>query len=159
TFPDRFFDVGICEAHAVGFAAGLAKSGTKPIVAIYSTFLQRSFDHIFQEVALQNLPVVFCLDRGGLAGPDGPTHHGVFDTVYLRFFPSFAVMAPGDETDVEPMLQFALQHPGPISLRYPKANLEKISRPSAPIELGQAEVYEWGHDGALIAYGALFPNC
>jgi 1-deoxy-D-xylulose-5-phosphate synthase len=158
-FPDRFFDVGICEAHGVGFAAGLAKTGIKPIVAIYSTFLQRSFDHLFQEVALQNLPVVFCLDRGGLAGPDGPTHHGVFDNVYVRLFPNFTVMAPGDEADVEPMLQFALHHTGPISLRYPKANLEKVARPVTPIELGQAEVYEWGGDGALIVYGAMFPTC
>jgi 1-deoxy-D-xylulose-5-phosphate synthase len=155
-FPERFFDVGICEAHAVGFAAGLAKSGVRPIVAIYSTFLQRSFDHLFQEVALQNLPVVFCLDRGGLAGPDGPTHHGVFDNTYIRLFPNFTVMAPGDETDVAPMLQFALKHPGPISMRYPKANLESVTRAKTPIELGRAEVFEWGTDGALIAYGTLF---
>ncbi|MFM7151961.1 MAG: 1-deoxy-D-xylulose-5-phosphate synthase, partial [Gemmataceae bacterium] len=94
-FPDRFFDVGICESHAVAFAAGLAKAGRKPIVDIYSTFLQRSFDQIFQEVSLQNLPVVFTLDRAGLTGPDGPTHHGVFDNSYMRMFPNFVVMAPG----------------------------------------------------------------
>ncbi|HEY7152965.1 MAG TPA: 1-deoxy-D-xylulose-5-phosphate synthase, partial [Gemmataceae bacterium] len=107
-FSTRFFDTGICESHAVAFAAGLAKSGMRPIVDIYSTFLQRSFDQIFQEVALQNLPVVFTLDRAGLTGPDGPTHHGVFDIPYLRLFPNFVVMAPGDEMDVAPMLRFAL---------------------------------------------------
>jgi 1-deoxy-D-xylulose-5-phosphate synthase len=158
-FPDRFFDTGICESHAVAFAAGLAKAGIRPIAAIYSTFLQRAFDQLFQEVALQNLPVTFCLDRAGLTGPDGPTHHGVFDTVYLRLFPNFVVMAPGDELDVAPMLRFALSQPGPVALRYPKANLEKVERGLAPIELGQAEIYEWGSDGMLIAYGSLFPTC
>ena len=158
-FPARFFDTGICESHAVAFAAGLAKSGIRPIAAIYSTFLQRAFDQLFQEVALQNLPVTFCLDRAGLTGPDGPTHHGVFDTVYLRLLPNFVVMAPGDELDVAPMLRFALNCPGPASLRYPKANLEKVERGDAPIELGQAEVHEWGDDAMLVAYGSLFPSC
>ncbi|MBY0523808.1 MAG: 1-deoxy-D-xylulose-5-phosphate synthase [Gemmataceae bacterium] len=158
-FADRFFDVGICESHAVAFAAGLAKSGAKPITAIYSTFLQRSFDQIFQEVALQNLPVVFCLDRAGLTGPDGPTHHGVFDTPYMRLFPNFIVMAPGDELDVAPMLEFALAQTSPTSLRYPKATLEKVERGVAPVELGMAEIHEWGPDGAIIAYGTLFPTC
>ncbi|MCS6850212.1 MAG: 1-deoxy-D-xylulose-5-phosphate synthase [Gemmataceae bacterium] len=157
--PERFFDTGICESHAVAFAAGLAKAGMRPIVAIYSTFLQRAYDQLFQEIALQNLPVTFCLDRAGLTGPDGPTHHGVFDTGYLRLFPNFVVMAPGDELDVAPMLRFALAHDGPVSLRYPKAPLERVERGPAPIELGQAEVYEWGADGVLIAYGSLFPTC
>src|SRR5262245_37825265 len=158
-FPGRFFDTGICESHAVAFAAGLAKSGVRPITAIYSTFLQRSFDQLFQEVALQNLPVTLCLDRAGLTGPDGPTHHGVFDTVYLRLLPNFVVMAPGDELDVAPMLRLALNHSGPAALRYPKANLEKVERAYVPLELGQAEVYDWGEDGVLIAYGSLFPAC
>jgi 1-deoxy-D-xylulose-5-phosphate synthase len=158
-FSDRFFDTGICESHAVAFAAGLAKAGMRPLVTIYSTFLQRSFDQLFQEVALQNLPVTLCLDRAGLTGPDGPTHHGVFDTPYLRLFPNFVVMAPGDEQDVAPMLRFALEQPNPVSLRYPKANLEKAERPVTPIELGQAEVVEWGDDVCLIAYGSLFPTC
>ncbi len=158
-FPSRFFDTGICESHAVAFAAGMAKSGMRPIVAIYSTFLQRSFDQLFQEVALQNLPVTFCLDRAGLTGPDGPTHHGAFDTVYLRLFPNFVVMAPGDELDVSAMLRFALGHSGPAAMRYPKASLEKVERAPAPVELGRAEVYEWGGDGCLIAYGNLFPSC
>ena len=135
-FPDRFFDVGICESHAVAFAAGMAKAGMRPIVDIYSTFLQRSFDQIFQEVALQNLPVTFCLDRAGLTGPDGPTHHGVFDTPYMRLFPNMVVMAPGDEHDVAPMLQFALAHDGPASLRYPKANLETRRASRGPDRAG-----------------------
>ena len=160
-FPDRFFDVGICESHAVAFAAGMAKAGAKPIVDIYSTFLQRSFDQIFQEVCLQNLPVVFCLDRAGLAGPDGPTHHGCFDIPYMRLFPNMTGMAPGDEQDVQPMLKLALRHPGPIGVRYPKANLDKIDRPNgfAPVELGKAEVIDWGEDGCLVAYGAMLGNC
>jgi 1-deoxy-D-xylulose-5-phosphate synthase len=158
-FPARFFDVGICESHAVAFAAGQAKAGLRPIVDIYSTFLQRSFDQIFQEVALQKLPVTFCLDRAGLTGPDGPTHHGAFDTPYLRLFPNFVVMAPGDELDVVPMLRFALSHDGPASLRYPKASLEKVERLPTPVELGQAEIHEWGTDGVFIAYGTLFATC
>jgi 1-deoxy-D-xylulose-5-phosphate synthase len=158
-FPDRFFDVGICESHAVAFAAGQAKAGMKPIVDIYSTFLQRSYDQLFQEVALQNLPVAFCLDRAGLTGPDGPTHHGAFDTAYMRVLPNFVVMAPGDELDMAAMLRFALEHSGPVSMRYPKANLERVDRDAAPVELGQAEIYEWGPDGVLVAYGTLFSNC
>jgi 1-deoxy-D-xylulose-5-phosphate synthase len=160
-FPQRFYDVGICESHAVAFAAGLAKGGLKPIVDIYSTFLQRAFDQIFQEVCLQNLPVVFCMDRAGLSGPDGPTHHGAFDIPYLRLFPNMTLMAPGDEADVQPMLDFALQHNGPIALRYPKANLERVERegPPAPIEYGKAEVIRWGNDGCFVAYGALLSQC
>jgi 1-deoxy-D-xylulose-5-phosphate synthase len=158
-FPERFFDTGICESHAVAFAAGLAKSGARPIVDIYSTFLQRSFDQIFQEVALQHLPVTFTLDRAGLTGPDGPTHHGTYDIAYLRIFPEFVVMAPGDELDVAPMLHFALEHDGPAALRYPKAPLEKVDRAAAPVELGQAEIYEWATDGVLVVFGSLFPTC
>ncbi len=109
-FPDRFFDTGICESHAVAFAAGQAKAGLRPIVDIYSTFLQRSFDQIFQEVALQNLPVTMLLDRGGLTGPDGPTHHGMFDLGYMRLFPNIVVMAPGDEWD---LTGHARLRPGP----------------------------------------------
>src|SRR5262249_54561431 len=145
--------------HAVAFAAGQAKSGIRPIVNIYSTFLQRSFDQIFQEVALQNLAVTFTLDRAGLTGPDGPTHHGCFDIAYLRLFPNFVVMAPGDESDVAPMLRFALSQNGPASMRYPKASLERVERPATPIELGKAEVLSSGDDGALIAFGSLLPVC
>lgn len=154
-FPNRFFDVGICESHAVAFAAGQAKAGLRPIVDIYSTFLQRSYDQIFQEVALQNLPVVFTLDRAGLTGPDGPTHHGVFDIPYMRLFPNMTVMAPGDEQDLAPMLTYALKQDGPVSLRYPKAGLEKIERDVTTIETGRAEVIEWGEDGAFVVFGTL----
>jgi 1-deoxy-D-xylulose-5-phosphate synthase len=160
-FPDRFFDVGICESHAVAFAAGMAKAGMRPVVDIYSTFLQRSFDQIFQEVCLQNLHVVFTMDRAGFTGPDGPTHHGVFDIPYMRLFPNMVCMAPGDEADVAPMLQFALQHTGPIGMRYPKANLEKVERASSSplIELGKSEVISWGEDGCFIVFGTLLSNC
>ena len=158
-YPDRFFDTGICEGHAVAFAGGMAKAGMRPVVDIYSTFLQRSFDHIFQEVALQNLPVTFCLDRAGLCGPDGPTHHGLFDLSYMRVFPNIAVMAPGDALDVTPMINFSIQHDGPISLRYPKTGAETIERSPAPIELGKSEVYRWGEDGMFVAFGTMFPTC
>ena len=158
-FPARFFDVGICESHAVAFAAGQAKAGMRPVVDIYSTFLQRSFDQIFQEVSLQNLPVAFFLDRAGLTGPDGPTHHGTYDIPYMRLFPNMVVMAPGDEADIAPMVRFSLTHEAPVSLRYPKASLEMVDRPFQPIELGQAEVYEWGADAIIVAFGTLFPTC
>ena len=158
-FPDRFFDTGICEAHAVAFAGGMAKAGLRPIVDIYSTFLQRSFDHLFQEVALQNLPVTFCMDRAGVCGPDGPTHHGAFDNTYMRTFPNIVVMAPGDAYDVPPMLEFALNCDAPTSLRYPKADAESVERDVAPIELGKAEALRWGPDGTFIVLGAQLPQC
>ncbi|MDX2038962.1 MAG: 1-deoxy-D-xylulose-5-phosphate synthase [Isosphaeraceae bacterium] len=158
-FPNQFFDTGICESHAVAFAAGMAKAGARPIVDIYSTFLQRSFDQIFQEVALQDLPVVFTLDRAGLVGSDGPTHHGTYDIAYMRIFPNMVVMAPGDEKDVAPMLDFALHREGPTSIRYPKANLETIAREVQPVELGQAEILEWETDGMLLACGTLVTTC
>ena len=158
-YPDRFFDTGICESHTVAFAAGQAKAGIRPIVDIYSTFLQRSYDQIFQEVALQNLPVTFVLDRAGLVGADGPTHHGVFDLGYMRLFPNMVVMAPGDQTDAEAMLDFALTHDSPTSIRYPKATAETIPGKRPPIELGRAEVMDWGHDGMLIACGTLVNEC
>jgi 1-deoxy-D-xylulose-5-phosphate synthase len=154
-FADRFFDVGICESHAVAFAAGQAKTGLRPIVAIYSTFMQRSYDQIFQEVALQNLPVCMMMDRAGLTGPDGPTHHGVFDIGYMRVFPNVVMMAPGDATEVEPMLEFALQYNGPTSIRYPKTPALTFERPWQPIELGKSETIRWGTDGAIIACGAM----
>ncbi len=158
-FPDRFFDTGICESHTVAFAAGLAKAGIRPVVDIYSTFLQRAYDQIFQEVALQNLPVVFTLDRAGLTGPDGPTHHGVFDIVYLRAFPNLVVMAPGDARDLQQMLGFALQHDAPCAIRYPKASATMIARQVDPVELGQAEVLRWGADGVILCCGTLLHDC
>ena len=154
-FPDRFFDVGICESHAVAFAAGQAKAGCRPIVDIYSTFLQRSFDQIFQEVCLQNLPVVFMLDRAGLTGPDGPTHHGSYDLGYMRLFPNMVVLAPGDEQDLLAMLTWALQHDGPVAIRYPKAVVENIPGVRLPIALGKAESLRHGSDGLVIACGTL----
>ena len=154
-FADRFFDVGICESHAVAFAGGQAKVGLRPIVAIYSTFLQRSYDQIFQEVALQNLPVTFMIDRAGLTGPDGPTHHGLYDIGYMRVFPNMVMMAPADATEVEPMLEFALSHSGPTSIRYPKTTAQTFERPKQPIELGKSEIIRTGSDGAIIACGAM----
>jgi 1-deoxy-D-xylulose-5-phosphate synthase len=158
-FPDRFFDTGICESHAVAFAAGQAKVGIRPVVDIYSTFLQRSYDQIFQEVALQNLPVVFMLDRAGLVGPDGPTHHGAFDLAYLRVFPNLVVMAPGDAHDLGAMLDWALRHDVPCSIRYPKATTQTVPGQRAPIELGRAEVLAWGRDGVILCCGALLGEC
>jgi len=158
-FPTRFFDVGICESHAVAFAAGLAKVGLRPIVDIYSTFLQRSYDQIFQEVALQNLPVTMMLDRAGLTGPDGPTHHGVFDLAYLRPFPNLVVMAPGDASDMELMVEFALSHHGPAAIRYPKAVAEPVKRRVRRLELGRSEVLRWGDEGMIIACGTTLADC
>jgi len=154
-FPTRFFDVGICESHAVAFAAGQAKVGCRPIVDIYSTFLQRSYDQIFQEVCLQNLPVVFMIDRAGLTGPDGPTHHGSFDLGYLRLFPNLAVLAPGDEYDLTAMLDWALTQNGPVAIRYPKAVVACHAGERSAIELGRAEMLVEGHDGLIVACGTL----
>ncbi len=158
-YPDRFFDTGICESHAVALAAGQAKAGLRPIVDIYSTFLQRAFDQLFQEVALQNLPVTFLLDRGGLSGPDGPTHHGVFDLAYLRMLPNMVVMAPGDERDLVEMLDLALAHDGPCAIRYPKGAVRPIDADRTPVEIGKSEVLSIGEDGAIAACGALLPAC
>lgn len=158
-FPDRFFDTGICESHAVACAAGMAKTGIRPVVDIYSTFMQRAYDQIFQEVALQDLPVVLALDRAGLTGPDGPTHHGVFDIAYLRTLPNLTIMAPGDALDVQPMLKFATEHDGPVAIRYPKAAAARIERTVAPIEVGRAEVLRWGHDGVILCLGAQLSDC
>jgi 1-deoxy-D-xylulose-5-phosphate synthase len=157
--PDRFFDTGICEGHAVAMAAGQAKVGLRPIVDIYSTFLQRSYDQVFQEVALQNLPVTFLMDRAGLAGPDGPTHHGAFDFGYLRVLPNMTIMAPADEYDLPPMLELALKHDGPCAIRYPKAAVRALDGKRAPVEFGRSEIMSWGDDGAIVCCGALLPAC
>jgi 1-deoxy-D-xylulose-5-phosphate synthase len=157
TFPARFFDTGICESHSVALAAGQAKVGLRPIVDIYSTFLQRSYDQIFQEVALQNLPVTFLLDRAGLAGPDGPTHHGVFDLGYLRVFPNMSVMAPADEHDLVQMLDLALRHNGPCAIRYPKGAVQPVECDRTPVNYGKSEVLSSGDDGAIVACGAMVP--
>ena len=157
-FPDRFFDTGICESHAVAFAAGLAKAGMRPIVDIYSTFLQRSFDQVFQEVALQNLPVVFLMDRAGLTGPDGPTHHGVFDLAYMRMFPNLVVMAPGDPWDLSAMLEFAIQQASPCAIRYSKSQAAALPIRHEPVQRGGAEVLTWGSDGIIFCCGTLLPD-
>ena len=154
-FPDRFFDVGISEAHAVNFAAGLAKAGMRPIVDIYSGFLQRAYDHLFQETSLQNLPIVFSLDRSGFVGADGSTHHGVFDLSYLRPFPNMTVLAPADSSDMTLAFDFALRQDGPVAIRYPKTKAGRIERMRevAPFELGRAERVREGNDGAILACG------
>jgi 1-deoxy-D-xylulose-5-phosphate synthase len=158
-FPDRFFDVGICESHAVALAAGMAKAGLRPVVDIYSTFLQRSYDQIFQEISLQDLPVVMLLDRAGLVGPDGPTHHGVFDLTYLRPLPNLVVMAPGDEYDLPAMIDWALDHDHPTAVRFPKATVARVPRDVAPVELGKAEIVRRGTDGTIVVCGSLLPRC
>ncbi len=153
--PDRFFDVGIAEQHAVTFAAGMALEGMKPIVAIYSTFLQRAFDQIIHDVCLTNLPVVFALDRGGLVGDDGPTHHGVFDLSYLRMIPNMVVMAPKDENELQHMLFTAVKHDGPAAVRYPRGNGIGVSLDwqLKELEIGKAEVLKEGEDVAIWAIG------
>jgi 1-deoxy-D-xylulose-5-phosphate synthase len=156
-FPERFFDVGIAEQHAVTFAAGLASAGQRPVVGIYSTFLQRAFDQLVHDVALQKLPVVFAVDRGGLVGEDGPTHHGVFDLSYLRMIPGMVVMAPKDEAELQRMLVSALQHEGgPSALRYPRgAGLGvPLAADPRPLPLGRGEILRDGHDIGLLAVGA-----
>jgi 1-deoxy-D-xylulose-5-phosphate synthase len=158
-FPQQFFDVGICESHAVAFAAGQAKTGCRPIVDIYSTFLQRSFDQIFQEVCLQNLPVTFMMDRAGLTATDGPTHHGTYDMAYMRIFPNMVVMAPGDAHDIRAMLDFAMTHNSPCSIRYPKDNAIELARRATPVELGRAEIIAWGRDGMILCAGTPLVDC
>jgi 1-deoxy-D-xylulose-5-phosphate synthase len=153
-YPDRAFDVGIAEQHAVTFAAGLAVGGLKPVVAIYSTFLQRSFDQLFHDVALQNLPVVFAVDRAGLVGEDGPTHHGGLDLSYLRLLPNFTVMAPRDEHEFSGMLALSLTLDGPSAIRYPRGAVSgRPGIPGAPLEVGRAEVMREGKDLAILAIG------
>jgi 1-deoxy-D-xylulose-5-phosphate synthase len=156
-FPERFLDVGIAEQHAVTFAAGLATEGFKPVVAIYSTFLQRAYDQIIHDVCLTNLPVVFALDRGGLVGEDGPTHHGHFDITYLRSLPNMTVMAPKDENELRHMLYTALQHPGPVAIRYPRGKGvgAAIDPEYKLLPIGQAEVLKEGKDLQILALGSM----
>jgi 1-deoxy-D-xylulose-5-phosphate synthase len=159
-FPERFFDVGICEQHAVTFATALAQSGLRPVVAIYSTFLQRAFDQVIHDTCLQNLPVVFCLDRGGVVGEDGPTHHGTFDLSYLRFVPNLVIMAPKDEIELRDMLKTAIEYEqGPIAVRYPRdrcLGLQKAERFNA-ISIGRAELLRKGRDAVAVAIGSMVP--
>jgi len=154
-YPGRFYDVGIAEPHAVTFAAGLAVQGLRPVVAIYSTFLQRAYDQIVHDVCLQNLPVVFAIDRAGIVGDDGPTHNGAFDLSYLRHIPNLVLMSPRDGAELQRMLKTALSHNGPVAIRYPRGeapesgDLEEIEE----IEIGRAEVLREGGDVAIFAIG------
>ncbi|MBO8159189.1 1-deoxy-D-xylulose-5-phosphate synthase [Thermosyntropha sp.] len=154
-FPDRFFDVGICEQHAVTMAAGMARNGLKPVVAIYSTFLQRAYDQIIHDVALQNLPVIFAIDRAGLVGEDGPTHHGIFDISYLRSIPNLVLMAPSDENEFADMLHTAFAVNGPVAIRYPRGAGEGV--PVADkrnlLEIGRGLVIKKGKDLGIIGIG------
>ena len=156
-YPERFLDVGIAEQHAVTFAAGLACEGFRPVVAIYSTFLQRSFDQIIHDVCLPKLPVVFALDRAGIVGEDGPTHHGQFDITYLRSLPNMTVMAPKDENELRKMLFTALSHDGPVAIRYPRGpglGVE-IDRELEAVPFGRAEILKEGSDIVIVALGSM----
>ena len=162
-FPDRFYDVGIAEPHGVTFAAGMATEGYKPVVAIYSTFLQRAYDQIIHDVCLESLPVVFAVDRGGIVGEDGPTHHGLFDLSYLRAIANMVVMAPMDEHELQRMLVTAVNHPGPVAVRYPRgkvtgANPEKSEKNDQPLAIGRAEVLCSGDDILILAIGHSVPD-
>jgi 1-deoxy-D-xylulose-5-phosphate synthase len=156
-FPDRYFDVGIAEQHSVTLAAGLACEGKKPVVAIYSTFLQRAYDQLIHDVALQNLPVLFAIDRAGLVGADGPTHAGSFDLSYLRCIPNMVVMAPADENECRQMLTTGFQHNGPSAVRYPRGG--GVGREIEPalntLEIGKAELRRQGQKVAILAFGSM----
>ena len=155
-YPERFFDVGIAEPHGVTFAAGLAAEGIKPVVAIYSTFLQRGYDQIIHDVCIEKLPVVFAVDRGGIVGEDGPTHHGLFDLSYLRALPNMVVMAPKDENELRRMLKTALDHNGPAALRYPRGAASGVALADdiLPVDIGRAETLVTGDDLAILAIGS-----
>ncbi len=158
-FPDRYFDVGIAEQHAVTLAAGLACEGLKPVVAIYSTFLQRAYDQLIHDVAIQNLPVVFALDRAGIVGPDGPTHAGSFDHAYLRCIPNMVVMAPADENECRQMLYTAYTLDQPAAVRYPRGAGPGVAVETAmhALPIGKAEIRREGRGLALLAFGAVLP--
>jgi len=159
--PERCFDVGICEQHAVTFAAGLASRGYRPAVCIYSTFLQRSYDQIVHDVCLQNLPVTFCMDRAGLVGQDGPTHHGAFDLSYLRHIPNMTIMAPKDEAELQRMLATCLALPGPATVRYPRGcgNGAQLLEAPDPLEPGTGEMLREGRDVCILALGGTVQPC
>jgi 1-deoxy-D-xylulose-5-phosphate synthase len=154
-YPERFFDVGICEQHAVTFAAGLALEGFKPVAAIYSTFLQRAYDQVIHDICLQNLPITIVMDRGGLVGEDGPTHHGVFDLSFLRHVPNMVLMAPADENELQRMLKTALEYNGPAALRYPRGAAAGVPMDSEIrlMEIGRGKLLREGGDLAILAIG------
>ena len=159
-FPNRYFDVGIAEEHAVTLAAGMAAAGKRPVAAIYSTFAQRAYDQMLHDVCLQNLPVTLCLDRAGLVGDDGPTHHGVFDLSYLRMMPNMTVMAPKDENELRRMLITALSLDGPAALRYPRGTAAGVPLTDdvQPIPLGKGEILREGGDVCFLAVGSMTAN-
>ncbi|MEE4356089.1 MAG: 1-deoxy-D-xylulose-5-phosphate synthase [Desulfococcaceae bacterium] len=155
-YPERFFDVGIAEQHGVTFAAGLAAEGFRPVVAIYSTFLQRAYDQILHDICIEKLPVIFALDRGGIVGEDGATHHGLFDLTYLRSLPNMVVMAPKDEAELRQMMRTALAHKGPIAFRYPRGSGEGVSleTETGNLAIGKAEILAEGEDLLILAIGS-----
>ena len=160
-FPKRYYDVGICEQHATGFAAGLASSGMRPVFAVYSTFLQRGFDQIFHDIALQgDLPVIFCIDRAGLVGDDGPSHHGAYDIVYLRVIPDFVLMAPKDGKELSMMMDFAIEMNNYSAIRYPRQSIpsDDFFDSHKPLKLGTPELLKKGKKVCLLAYGAMNEN-
>ncbi len=159
-FPNRYFDVGIAEEHAVTLAAGMAAAGKRPVAAIYSTFAQRAYDQLLHDVCLQNLPVTLCLDRAGLVGNDGPTHHGVFDLSYLRMMPNMTVMAPKDENELRRMLITALSIDGPAALRYPRGTAAGVPLTDdvQPLPLGKGEILREGGDVCFLAVGSMTAN-
>ncbi len=156
-FPDRYFDVAIAEQHSVTFAAGLASEGMKPVLAIYSTFLQRGYDQLIHDVALQNLDVLFAIDRAGLVGEDGPTHHGAFDIAYLRCIPNMVIMTPGSEQELWLMLNTGYQHAGPVAVRYPRGtgNGLPVEQTHETLPIGKGRITRQGKDVALLVFGAL----
>ncbi len=160
TFPDRFYDVGIAEQHGVTFAAGMAADGLRPVVAIYSTFLQRSYDQIIHDVCLEALPVTFAIDRAGIVGEDGPTHHGNFDLSYLRSLPNMVVMAPGDENELRRMLFTAIYHEGPVAVRYPRGSGTGVDLDETiePVAFGKGKVLRTGEDVLILAVGREVPE-
>lgn len=159
-FPDRYFDVAIAEQHAVTVAGGMACDGLKPVVAIYSTFLQRAYDQLVHDVAIQNLPVLFAIDRAGLVGPDGPTHAGSFDLSYLRCIPNIVIMTPADENETRQMLSTGFAHDGPAAVRYPRGKGigAEISDDLETLEIGKAEVKKQGQSLAILNFGTLLPE-
>lgn len=153
-YPERFYDVGIAEPHATTFAAGLATRGLRPVVAIYSTFLQRAYDEIVHDVCLQNLPVVFAIDRAGIVGEDGPTHNGLYDLSYLRHIPGLVLMSPKDGNEMRKMFEFAIRHQGPSAIRYPRGKVPVAHMPCSEITLGRGELLKEGSDLAFLAIGS-----
>src|SRR5688500_12230336 len=156
-FPERSYDVGIAEQHAISFCAGMACEGLKPVAAIYSTFLQRAFDQVIHDVCLQDLNVTIAMDRAGIVGADGPTHHGLLDIAYLRAYPNIVLMSPKDEGEMRDMMLTAIEHPAPAAIRYPRGNGFGVDISEAPkmLEIGKAEILRDGGEIAILAYGSM----